>query len=70
MKKWTSKVCSGQFDSEDSMENFLTEMGKLRWEIVSVFPSIFIPKPPGPGEQEPAPREGEMFTFVFKQEVL
>jgi hypothetical protein len=69
MKKWKTKVSSARLSSEESMNNFLREMGNISWEIVSVFPNIFPEKELMLGEQEPEPSEDKSFTFVFKQEV-
>jgi hypothetical protein len=69
MKKWKIKVSSARFGSEESMNNFLREMGNIGWEIVSVFPNIFPEKELALGDQEPEPSEDKSFTFIFKQEV-
>jgi hypothetical protein len=67
VKKWESKVRSEKFNSSDELESFVTEIGKLGWELVSLFPCPFPPKIPELGEQVDC-RTGVKFTLAFKRE--
>ena len=69
MKKWESKVCTERFDSEEKMQGFLTVMGQLGWESVSVFPSCFPKRKIKTWEQEAQSLNGPKLTFTFKREL-
>jgi hypothetical protein len=63
------RVISTGCINDEFMQNWITEMGKLDWEIVSVFPSVFPAPKQHPGEQPGDRNPGPPFTFVFKRKI-